>query len=626
MEKRYNDSQVKAIGHFNGPCLTLAGPGSGKTAVITERTKNLITKYHVNPSNILVITFTKAAALEMKTRFLSLMGNGSYPVTFGTFHAVYFSILKHAYNYNANNIVREEQKYALMRELVQKHRLEYEDETEFVSSILGEISMVKNTGVSIEHYYSTNCAENIFRRIYGEYHEYLHQHKLIDFDDMLVYTYELFRERKDILSAWQRKFQYILIDEFQDINKIQFDIVKMLAAPEDNLFVVGDDDQSIYRFRGARPELMLHFKDDYPEAEQILLDTNYRSQKEIVEASLRLIGCNKERFQKKIQANQEAGEPVEYAVFKSQREEIAKIIWDIQAHMDRGGRYEDFAILFRTNTQPQMLMEKLLEYNIPFRMKDNVPNLYEHWISRNVFCYIYAALGDLSRSNILQIINRPARYISRDALDTKVIRWEQLRSFYQDKNWMLDRIDQLVYDLEMLREMAPAGAVNYIRKAIGYDDYLREYANERRLKPEDLFEVLDALQESAVPFKTYEAWFNHMDEYKEQLKEQSALREAEKEGVSLMTMHSCKGLEFKVVYILDTNEGITPHHKAVLEPDMEEERRMFYVAMTRAKDRLHIFYVKERYHKRQTVSRFVVETGLLGKKGDLEKNGKQGRK
>ena len=362
MEKRYNDSQVKAIGHFNGPCLTLAGPGSGKTAVITERTKKLITKYHVNPSNILVITFTKAAALEMKTRFLSLMGNGSYPVTFGTFHAVYFSILKHAYNYNANNIVREEQKYALMRELVQKHHLEYEDETEFVSSILGEISMVKNTGVSIEHYYSTNCAENIFRRIYGEYHEYLHQHKLIDFDDMLVYTYELFRERKDILSAWQRKFQYILIDEFQDINKIQFDIVKMLAAPENNLFVVGDDDQSIYRFRGARPELMLHFKDDYPEAEQILLDTNYRSQKEIVEASLRLIGCNKERFQKKIQANQEAGEPVEYAVFKSQREEIAKIIWDIQAHMDRGGRYEDFAILFRTNTQPQMLMEKLLEY------------------------------------------------------------------------------------------------------------------------------------------------------------------------------------------------------------------------------------------------------------------------
>ena len=231
MEKRYNDSQVKAIHHFNGPCLTLAGPGSGKTAVITERTKNLIMEYHVKPSNILVITFTKAAAAEMKNRFLNLMGGGSYPVTFGTFHAVYFSILKHAYNYNANNIIREEQKYALMRELVQKHRLEYEDESEFVTSLLGEISIVKNTSVSIEHYYSTNCAENVFRRIYSEYHEWLHQRKLIDFDDMLVYTYELFKERKDILSAWQKKFQYILIDEFQDINKIQFDIIKMLAAP-----------------------------------------------------------------------------------------------------------------------------------------------------------------------------------------------------------------------------------------------------------------------------------------------------------------------------------------------------------------------------------------------------------
>ena len=496
MEKRYNDSQVKAIGHFNGPCLTLAGPGSGKTAVITERTKNLITKYHVNPSNILVITFTKAAALEMKTRFLSLMGNGSYPVTFGTFHAVYFSILKHAYNYNANNIVREEQKYALMRELVQKHRLEYEDETEFVSSILGEISMVKNTGVSIEHYYSTNCAENIFRRIYGEYHEYLHQHKLIDFDDMLVYTYELFRERKDILSAWQRKFQYILIDEFQDINKIQFDIVKMLAAPENNLFVVGDDDQSIYRFRGARPELMLHFKDDYPEAEQILLDTNYRSQKEIVEASLRLIGCNKERFQKKIQANQEAGEPVEYAVFKSQREEIAKIIWDIQAHMDRGGRYEDFAILFRTNTQPQMLMEKLLEYNIPFRMKDNVPNLYEHWIAKDIIAYINAAVdfrekGVMKRGDMLRLINRPKRYISRDVFPRAEVNLEDVKRFYQDKGYVLERISKLEYDLAMIRNMNPYAAIQYIRHGIGYEEYLTEYAEYRRMKPEELYDVLE---------------------------------------------------------------------------------------------------------------------------------------
>ena len=550
MEKRYNDSQVKAIGHFNGPCLTLAGPGSGKTAVITERTKNLITKYHVNPSNILVITFTKAAALEMKTRFLSLMGNGSYPVTFGTFHAVYFSILKHAYNYNANNIVREEQKYALMRELVQKHRLEYEDETEFVSSILGEISMVKNTGVSIEHYYSTNCAENIFRRIYGEYHEYLHQHKLIDFDDM----------------------------------------------------------QSIYRFRGARPELMLHFKDDYPEAEQILLDTNYRSQKEIVEASLRLIGCNKERFQKKIQANQEAGEPVEYAVFKSQREEIAKIIWDIQAHMDRGGRYEDFAILFRTNTQPQMLMEKLLEYNIPFRMKDNVPNLYEHWIAKDIIAYMKIAMGSRYRKDFLKIMNRPKRYISRDSLDEETVAFDVWEWFYEDKPWVAERIQRLEYDIKMLSTMSPYAAINYIRRGIGYDEFCVEYADYRRMNVEDLYEVLEELQNSAKGFDTYNDWFEHIENYTAELEKIYRQQNQNPESVALATLHSSKGLEYDNVYIIDVNEGIMPYKKAVLDNEVEEERRMFYVGMTRAKKKLHLYSIEQLNHKNTDISRFIRES------------------
>ena len=581
----FNEAQKRAIRHTDGPALVLAGPGSGKTTVITNRVRYLTEKVGVEPGNILVITFTRAAAREMKERYERITGTGCSRVSFGTFHSVFFMILKLAYRYQASNIVKEEQRIQFIREQLDQTDLEIDG-----------------------------------------YEHRLRKQGLLDFDDMLAMCYELFKERKDILQAWQRKYKYILIDEFQDINQIQYEIVKMLALPENNLFIVGDDDQSIYRFRGARPELMLGFEKDYPDAERILLDVNYRCVDPVIESAGKLIANNKTRFQKEIHGNRGKGCPVFVKEWPDPLAETKAITEELRDYHQMGIAYEDMAVLYRTNQGPRLLIERMMEYNIPFHMRDTVPNLYEHWISRNVFCYIYAALGDLSRSNILQIINRPARYISRDALDTKVIRWEQLRSFYQDKNWMLDRIDQLVYDLEMLREMAPAGAVNYIRKAIGYDDYLREYANERRLKPEDLFEVLDALQESAVPFKTYEAWFNHMDEYKEQLKEQSALREAEKEGVSLMTMHSCKGLEFKVVYILDTNEGITPHHKAVLEPDLEEERRMFYVAMTRAKDRLHIFYVKERYHKRQTVSRFVVETGLLGKKGDLEKNGKQGRK
>ena len=628
---KFNEAQKTALSHKTGPMMVLAGPGSGKTTVITHRIAGLLGA-GVRPSEILVITFTKASAREMEERFYSLRpavrenDTESGRVTFGTFHSVFYRILKLAYRFPTGCVLGEEEKRQYFREFLENSQLEVEDEGEFISAVINEISYVKGSQMDLSCYYSQNCPEEWFKRLYTGYEDMLRARGKLDFDDMLVMCYELFSQRKDILSAWQRKFRYILVDEFQDINQIQYEIVKMLALPENNLFIVGDDDQSIYRFRGARPELMLGFEKDYPDAERILLDVNYRCVDPVIESAGKLIANNKTRFQKEIHGNRGKGCPVFVKEWPDPLAETKAITEELRDYHQMGIAYEDMAVLYRTNQGPRLLIERMMEYNIPFHMRDTVPNLYEHWISRNVFCYIYAALGDLSRSNILQIINRPARYISRDALDTKVIRWEQLRSFYQDKNWMLDRIDQLVYDLEMLREMAPAGAVNYIRKAIGYDDYLREYANERRLKPEDLFEVLDALQESAVPFKTYEAWFNHMDEYKEQLKEQSALREAEKEGVSLMTMHSCKGLEFKVVYILDTNEGITPHHKAVLEPDLEEERRMFYVAMTRAKDRLHIFYVKERYHKRQTVSRFVVETGLLGKKGDLEKNGKQGRK
>ena len=613
MEKRYNDSQVRAIHHFKGPCLTLAGPGSGKTAVITERTRCLIKEFGVNPSNILVITFTKAAATEMKNRFADLMGNGTCPVTFGTFHAVYFSILKHAYHYNAGNIVREEQKYALMRELVQKYRLEYEDESEFVLSILGEISMVKNTGVSIEHYYSTNCAEDIFRKIYKEYHDYLRKHKLIDFDDMLVYTYELFNERKDILGAWQRKFRYILIDEFQDINRLQFDIIKMLAAPENNLFVVGDDDQSIYRFRGARPEIMLHFKDDYPEAEQILLDTNYRSQKNVVKASLNLISYNTERFQKDIKAANEALSEVEYTVFKSQREETAKIIWDIQSHLEKGGKYEDFAILFRTNTQPQYMIEKLLEYNIPFRMRDKIPNLYEHWIAKDIFTYIKIARGSRFRKDFLQIMNRPKRYISRESLDEDIVAFDVWEWFYEDKPWVAERISRLEEDINILADMTPYAAVNYIRRGIGYDDFCAEYADYRRMNADDLYEVLDELLQSAKGYPTYDEWFDHIENYSKELEKMYQEKNQNMQSVALATLHSSKGLEYNDVYIIDVNEGIMPYKKAVLDNEIEEERRMFYVGMTRAKKHLHLYSVAQMNHKDTDVSRFIKESKEIKK-------------
>lgn len=604
----FNPSQHEAIFHKDGPMLVLAGPGSGKTLVITERTKHLITEYGVNPSNILVITFTKAAATEMKERFMRLMGRKTYPVTFGTFHAVFFSILKHAYNYRAENIIREEQKIACMREIVAKHRLEYEDEMEFVNALLGEIGLVKNTGIDIAHYYSKNCAEEKFRRVYCEYQEYLYQHRLIDFEDMLVYTWELFKERRDILAAWQNKYQYILIDEFQDINKIQFDVMKLLAGERKNLFVVGDDDQSIYRFRGAKPEIMLHFKEDFPNAKTVLLDTNYRSQKHIVTQALNLIGHNKERFDKRIWAAKEPEKEVEYALFRDQREENLRIIRDISDAVERGRSYADFAVLFRTNTQPRLLMEQMLEYNIPFRTRDRIPNLYDHWIAKDIFAYMRIVMGSRERRDFLQIMNRPKRYITRESLDEETVAFDVWEWFFEEQPWVAERIRKLERDIKAMARMNPFAAINYIRKAIGYDEFLEEYADYRRIRLDDLIDVLDELQESAKGYDDFNGWFDHIEEYTKELELLYHTKEQPADSVALTTLHSAKGLEYENVYLIDVNEGLMPYKKAVLDQDIEEERRMFYVGMTRAKKNLHLFSVKQLNQKDADISRFVAES------------------
>lgn len=612
-EMAFSKAQTQAIMHKDGPMMVLAGPGSGKTTVITHRVQYLTKEYGIDPGDILVITFTRAAAEEMRERYEALTGGGSR-VTFGTFHSIFFRILKLAYRYTADNIVREEQQMQFVRELAQAGGLEPEDENEFAASILSEISSVKGERIALEHYYSKNCPDAVFRQLYAGYEEKMRRAGLIDFDDMMVLCLELFTERKDILSAWQRRYRYILIDEFQDINRLQYEIVRMLAKPEDNLFIVGDDDQSIYRFRGAKPEIMLGFERDYPGAGRILLDVNYRSTEEIVAPALRLIGENQKRFSKAIHTTGRHGKNVITKLWQDPGEENLAIAREIQLYLQSGVRPGDIAVLYRTNAGPRFLMEKLMDYNLPFRTRDTVPNLYEHWISRNILTYIRIAMGSRAREDILQVINRPKRYISRDAMPDETVSFEKMKAFYAEKDWIAERIESLEGDLRAIARMSPLAAVNYIRQGIGYDEYLIEYAAFRRMRPEELLETADELKESAAGFKTFDEWFAHIEAYKEELLRQAAQRRTEMDAITLATMHSAKGLEFPIVYILDANEGITPHSRAMLDEDMEEERRLFYVAMTRAKTRLHVYAVRERYHKKAEVSRFVWE--YLGRDGD----------
>ena len=612
-EMAFSKAQTQAIMHKDGPMMVLAGPGSGKTTVITHRVQYLTKEYGIDPGDILVITFTRAAAGEMRERYEALTGGGSR-VTFGTFHSIFFRILKLAYRYTADNIVREDQQVQFVRELAQAGGLEPEDENEFAASILSEISSVKGERIALEHYYSKNCPDAVFRQLYAGYEEKMRRAGLIDFDDMMVLCLELFMERKDILSAWQRRYRYILIDEFQDINRLQYEIVRMLAKPEDNLFIVGDDDQSIYRFRGAKPEIMLGFERDYPGAGRILLDVNYRSTEEIVAPALRLIGENQKRFSKAIHTTGRHGKNVITKLWQDPGEENLAIAREIQLYLQSGVRPGDIAVLYRTNAGPRFLMEKLMEYNLPFRTRDTVPNLYEHWISRNILTYIRIAMGSRAREDILQVINRPKRYISRDAMPDETVSFENVKAVYAEKDWIAERIESLEGDLLAIARMSPLAAVNYIRQGMGYDEYLIEYAAFRRMRPEELLETADELKESAAGFKTFDEWFAHIEAYKEELLRQAAQRRTETDAITLATMHSAKGLEFPIVYILDANEGITPHSRAMLDEDMEEERRLFYVAMTRAKTRLHVYAVRERYHKKAEVSRFVWE--YLGRDGD----------
>lgn len=605
----FNKAQTEAITQKEGPIMVLAGPGSGKTLVITRRIQYLIQKHQVRPEEILVVTFTKAATAEMRERFLRLMDGKHLPVTFGTFHGIYYGILKWAYRLNSDHILSEEEKNGLIKEAAGQVEceLEIDDEKELLSGIATEIGMIKNNRIDLEEFTSSQCPAHVFRQIYQEYERMRNQRRKLDFDDMLVLCYDLFVKRPDILRKWQERYTYILIDEFQDINRVQYDVIRMLAAPQNNLFIVGDDDQSIYKFRGARPEIMLGFRKDYVQAKQILLDVNYRSTKNIVYGAQKVIQKNRKRYDKKIITLNEQGDNIHIQETRNPVEESRYVLRKIMEEMKKGVPPSEIAVLFRTAMEPRALVETLMEYNVAFQMKEHLPNLYEHFIGRNLCAYLRMVVGKKERKDFLEVMNRPIRYISRSAVESGEVSFESLRRFYCDKEWMLDRIDQLDVDLRIMKNMTPYAAIQYIRKKIGYDDFLRDYALTHKIKAEDLFEVLYEIQERAKEYKTIPEWFSHIEQYTKELERKSQADRGNPDAISLLTMHSAKGLEFTSVFIIAANEDVCPYKKAEVVEDMEEERRMFYVAMTRAKKRLVISYVKERNGKPMSPSRFVTD-------------------
>lgn len=605
-----NHAQTEAVAHNKGPCMVLAGPGSGKTLTIAKRIEYLIMKHKVRPEEILVITFTKYAAWEMKNRTRSICGPSSYAVTFGTFHGIYYGILKWAYRLNQSNLLSDEEKYRILREILPgidwDQEPEADEEKDYLQELAIEIGNVKNNCMDIEEYEPVKYTTEKFRKLYRTYEETKKKYRKIDFEDMLIQCRDLFMKRPDILKKWQEKFQYILVDEFQDVNQAQYDVVRMLAAPQDNLFVVGDDDQSVYGFRGAKPGIMMEFMKDYPKARQILLDVNYRSSGYIVKGALRVIGNNKIRFEKKIEAFRKPDETVHVQEVKDPVQEAEYVLERIREYREKGVSYTEMAVLYRTNVDARAVSELMTEYQIPFVMKEHLNNIYEHFIALDMISYLRLSQGEYDRKYFLQIANRPNRYLTRESMKTGNVSYESLRRYYRDKDWMVDRIDQLEWDMKMICDKTPYAAIQYIRKRMGYDEFLKEYAAYRKISSEDLFAVLEEIWQNSKGYGTIKEWFEHIESYGKMLKEQNK-KNGEKEGVNLMTMHAAKGLEFDTVFVIEANEGSCPYKKATTDEEIEEERRLFYVAMTRAKRKLVISYVKEKNGKDLLPSRFVSE-------------------
>lgn len=606
----FNKSQIQAISHMDGPAMVLAGPGSGKTTVITHRIKNLIEKAEVRPENILVVTFTKATAISMQKRFSTLMNGGKgQPVTFGTFHSVFYKILRKSRRYEATDILSERQKTDYIREIIGRYGISSNDISELSQNIINDIGNIKGNMLNAQEYEPSCCKKEDFIKVYNAYNLELKRDGKMDFDDILRECYLLLCENHTILEQWRELYKYILIDEFQDINRIQMNIIELLASPLNNIFVVGDDDQSIYGFRGARPEIMIEFKDYYPEAELIVLDVNYRSTQSIINVAGRVIENNKTRLDKCAHANNDKDFQPDIRKFRNQVEELKFVVSKIKEYENQGISLSEMAILVRNNSQIQEISSFLKNRKIEAESGKHRSNIYNGMVAKDILSYVRGALkfdGTYFNEDLIYVLNKPQRYISRQVVLSVNMNISAVRRIYSKNN-----IDSFLFHIEMIRKLPPQAALSYIRKGAGYEEYLRLYAIENNIPMSGLLKQLEQLVQECSKFNTLEQWINSIDSAQNSEGQNFGKKSSGEGGtnnrINIMTMHGSKGLEFKAVFIVDANQGIIPTSKALRERDFEEECRLFYVAITRAIDYLNVYAVEERLGCPIEVSMFVEE-------------------
>lgn len=612
---RLNENQKDAVNHIDGPCMVLAGPGSGKTRVITYRIANMVVNHNIRPTSILAISFTKASSTEMKNRAISLSQDPRInKVTYGTFHSVFFRILRHFEKYNLDSILDEKSKRLAIKGILKSLNVENGEDDEVVGQLINEISFVKNELMDKGDFNSEVVSKDEFIKAYNLYEEHKHQIKKIDFDDMLLRTYYLLKNNSKALETVRSVYRYILVDEFQDINKVQFEVLKLISNPQNNIFVVGDEDQSIYGFRGARPDFLLEFEEYFSGTKKVMLDINYRSKGEIIDVANRLIEKNSNRYEKVIKCSQGNGGNISYIAPKDSEEEAVLIGKEILEEIKKDFvEYSDFAVIYRTNIQSRALVDVFMDMRIPFVVKDSIVTIYDHWAAQDILAYLRLGLDSSLSKDWVRIINKPFRYISRDSINSIKDEKDFINALITKCNLhpkQVKTINDLDIDLSYLKTLNPQNAISYIRTSLEYDMYILDYCSNRKIKSNGLIEILNELESSATNFKTIKEYLDHIDRVKSEVVGNK--NKDQGDGVIFTTMHSAKGLEFKNVYIIGVNEGTIPHEKSYnLDDDskkdeqIEEERRLMYVAITRAEDKLCISSPQNKYGRKVSVSTFI---------------------
>lgn len=611
MAKTLHPNQIHAISHGTGPMLVLAGPGSGKTTVIIQRIRRLTEKMGVSPYRILVITFTKAAAEQMKTRYAALQGKSG--VMFGTFHSIFFRILRQACGYSLEQVLSEDERRNTMQKLVTEARISVQDQEEYIQQFFSQYSLMKNQLQDVSDFVPEGLPKDEFVALSKKFDGWKRRNEKIDFDDMLTECYDVLSQDEKVRKAWQDRFDYILVDEFQDVNRAQYAGLQMLAAPKNNLFVVGDDDQSIYGFRGASPSFMLDFPKDFPGTEKVFLDVNYRCSGRIIRLASQVIGTNVSRYAKEIKGDRDLGERINVFVAKDSGEEAELTAQKIARLLEEGMPIEEIAVIYRTNIQGGAFARALFRRGIPYHLRDGGFHLYDHWIARDLAAYLFLAENRDSDASLLRIVNKPKRYISKDLLaEAEQMPYGLLRSLHvcpSLQKWQAEHLESLEEDLRQIQKRKPYEALRYVRKVVGYDEYLSDYAAYRKASLSNMIEIADEITETAKGTENGTEFVRKMEELSRQMKEQSK-QKGNIHGVTLTTFHGAKGLEFGAVFLPSLAEGIIPYEKGRKGSALEEERRLFYVGLTRTKDRLFLSFTENRYEKPLKPSRFLMEMGL----------------